>query len=269
MATMKFTKMHGAGNDFIVISEVDLQSASIQLTAPVIKALCNRQFGIGADGLIIVAYDFDLDFKMIYFNSDGNEAEMCGNGARCAFSFANKLGMVSDIGVFATNSGPVHGSIGTDFVKVSLPTSCPPELNCVLDSGSKLHFANTGVPHAVLISDSISELDLNELGPQIRYDAVFKPGGANVNWVEKLDNNLYKIRTYERGVEAETLACGTGASASALVLFCLGQTSSPVTLLTKGGDKLIIDIEESDELYNLQLTGPATIAFTGEVEIND
>ncbi len=269
MATLKFTKMHGAGNDFIVVSDLDLQSASIQLTAPVIEALCNRQLGIGADGLIIVAYDFELDFKMIYFNSDGYEAEMCGNGARCAFAFANKLGMVSDIGVFATGSGPINGSIGTDFVKVSLPTSSAPELDYILDSGSKVHFADTGVPHAVLISDSISELDLNELGPKIRYDAVFKPGGTNVNWVEKLDNNLYKIRTYERGVEAETLACGTGASASALILCCLGQASSPVTLLTKGEDKLIVDIEENYGQYDSHLTGPATIAFTGEVEIND
>ncbi|MCP4145377.1 MAG: diaminopimelate epimerase [bacterium] len=269
MATLKFTKMHGAGNDFIVISDLDLEAASVQLTAPVIEALCNRQLGIGADGLIIVAYDFELDFKMIYFNSDGYEAEMCGNGARCAFAFANKLGMVSDIGVFATGSGPINGSVGPDFVKVSLPPTKAPDLDYTLDSGSKVHLANTGVPHAVLISDSVSEVNLKDLGPHIRYDAAFEPDGANVNWVEKLDNNSYKIRTYERGVEAETLACGTGASASALVLYCLGQASTPVALLTEGGDKLVVDIEENDGLYNLNLTGPATIAFTGEVEIND
>jgi diaminopimelate epimerase len=261
--------MHGAGNDFIVVSDLEIEAASVQLTAPVIEALCDRQLGIGADGLIIVAYDFELDFKMIYYNSDGYEAEMCGNGARCAFAFANKLGMVSDIGVFATGSGPANGTIGADFVKVSLPTSSPPELDYVLDSGSKVHFANTGVPHAVLISDSISELDLKELGPKIRYDAVFAPSGANVNFLEKQDANLYKIRTYERGVEAETLACGTGASASALILFCLDQATSPVTFLTKGGDKLIVDIKEKNGQYDLHLTGPATIAFTGEVEIND
>lgn len=269
MATFKFTKMHGAGNDFIVVSDLDLNAATVQLTAPVIEALCNRQLGIGADGLIIVAYDFELDFKMIYFNSDGNEAEMCGNGARCAFAFAKKLGMVNDVGVFATGSGPVNGTIGTDFVKVSLPTSSPPELDYVLDSGSKVHFANTGVPHVVLISESISELDLQKLGPEIRNDAAFKPGGANVNWLEKQDDNLYKIRTYERGVEAETLACGTGASASALILYCLDQATSPVTFITKGGDKLIVDIEENNGQYDLHLTGPAAIAFTGEVEIND
>jgi diaminopimelate epimerase len=269
MPMLKFTKMHGAGNDFIVISESSLRSSGISLTKDNIEFLCNRQLGVGADGLIIIAYDFALDFKMLYYNSDGNEAEMCGNGARCAFAFANQLGLVSDIGVFSTGSGAVHGELKSDTIKVSLPMTNPPQLDLQLSSSKTVHFANTGVPHAVIITESVSGLDVENLGPEIRYDSHFAPNGVNVNWIEKQQENVYKIRTYERGVEAETLACGTGASASALILFCLNLAISPVTLITKGGDELIVDINQNDDKYELHLTGPAKVAFNGEVELND
>ncbi len=268
--TLPFTKMHGAGNDFVMIDGRDLSRLELQLDRSQVALLCHRQKGIGADGLIIIAPDADTDFRMIYFNSDGAEAEMCGNGARCAFALAQSLDLVGTEGSFVTASGVLNGRTSDTSVTVSLT----PPRDIVLDVQSKLshpfgslHHANTGVPHLVAIVDQLEAVDVVKWGSVLRHDPEFAPSGVNVNWVQRREDGVWLIRTYERGVEAETLACGTGASACALILVLLGLADSPVPLLTRGGDRLTIRIVGTDETQSLELTGPAVTAFRGEVTI--
>ncbi|HPF33979.1 diaminopimelate epimerase [bacterium] len=270
--TLPFAKMHGAGNDFVMLDGRHLQEAGVVLDRRAIARLCHRQKGIGADGLIIVAPDDDLAFGMIYFNSDGGEADMCGNGARCTFAFARAAGLCGDAAEFSTAVGRLQGAVAGNDVTVSLP----PPRNIKLDTAplaetpfARVHHADTGVPHLVIPVDQLEAVDVPRWGPILRNDAAFAPAGANVNWVQRRDDGLWLIRTYERGVEAETLACGTGASAAALILARLGEAAPPVTLLTRGGDRLTIGVEDPAGSPRLTLTGPAVTAFRGEVDIDD
>jgi diaminopimelate epimerase len=267
---LPFTKMHGAGNDFVMLDGRDLTRLELQLERSQVALLCHRQKGIGADGLIIIGPDSDTDFRMIYFNSDGGEAEMCGNGARCAFAHAQSLGLVGDEGVFVTASGVLNGQTSDSTVTVSLtaPRDIAHDVQPKLQHPfGPLHHANTGVPHLVAIVDQLESVDIVKWGSALRHDQEFAPVGVNVNWVQRRDDGVWLIRTYERGVEAETLACGTGASACALILVQLGLADSPVPLLTRGGDQLTIRVAETDGSPSLELTGPAVTAFRGEVTI--
>lgn len=271
-ATLPFAKMHGAGNDFVMLDGRDLAAAGLTLDRGAIARLCHRQKGIGADGLIIVATADGADFRMIYHNSDGGEADMCGNGARCAFAFAHARGLCGDTGTFLTAAGRLEGAVVGETVTVTLPPPRDVRLDVTPRAATpydRIHHADTGVPHLVIPVAQLETVDVPRWGSRLRHDPAFAPAGANVNWVQRRADGVWLIRTYERGVEAETLACGTGASASALILARLGEAAPPVTLLTRGGDRLTIGVEDPAGAPRLTLTGPAVTAFRGEVAIDD
>ncbi len=270
---LAFVKMHGAGNDFVMIDGRNLPA--VGLDAARIAGLCDRRRGVGGDGLIIVAPDRDQDFAMTYYNADGGEADMCGNGARCAVAFARAIGLVrGETCVFRTRSGPVTGR--REAGEISVQLTPPRDLRLQLDLGAELpfpaaHFVNTGVPHLVIPVDDVDAVDPGRWGPVLRRHPAGGPAGANVNWVSPggAVDAPHRLRTFERGVEGETLACGTGASAVAFVLCRLGLAVSPVALLTHGGDTLTITLEEDAAGPRLHLRGPAAVAFTGEVDLDD
>lgn len=266
-----FTKMHGAGNDFIMIDQRDLGAAS--LGTALVASLCDRRKGVGADGLIIIgqATSPDSAFRMTYFNADGGEAEMCGNGARCSVSFATRLGLMEGRASFDSQAGLLEGIChGPEDIEVTLTPW--QDLNLDLEVGETPwpahHSCNTGVPHLVIPVKDIDTVPVEEWGSRLRHLKLFDPQGTNVNWVAPEEGtDRFFMRTYERGVEAETLACGTGASAIAVVLCRLGLARSPVTLRTRGGDRLIVGIDL--ENYSLRLRGPAVTSFQGEVLIDE
>jgi len=246
-------KFHGAGNDFILI---DCFEKKELFSEKEIEALCNRHTGIGADGLILIEKTNKASFKMIYFNSDGKEAEMCGNGARCAFAFAfsKKYCTINDS--FEASDGLHMGSIIQNnthdwIVRITLNVNIEPR---EIEDGS--FFANTGVPHNVRITKNVSGIDVKTEGLKLRYNKKLFPDGANINFVEIKDNELY-IRTYERGVEEETLACGTGITASALVANAFFGLKFPITIHAIGG---LLRVEKQNGW--LWLEGPASHVFT-------
>jgi diaminopimelate epimerase len=265
---MPFTKMHGAGNDFLLVLARDLPPGG--LTRARIAALCDRRKGVGGDGLLVVGPDPAADFRMTYYNADGGEAEMCGNGARCTVAFAHAQGLAAASCRFVTASGVLEGRIhAPDDIEVSLPAW----RNLVLDipvAGSARaghHACDTGVPHLVVPVDDVDAVDVAAEGPPLRWHEAFAPAGTNVDWVDaRGPDGAWRLRTFERGVEGETLACGTGAAATAVVLCALGHAESPVSLQTRGGDRLTVTVME-DPVRTLRLRGPAVVAFHGEAGV--
>jgi len=268
---LPFVKMHGAGNDFVMVAGRDLPAGG--LAAATIARVCDRRRGIGGDGLIVVATPGareGVDFVMTYYNSDGGEAEMCGNGARCAVAFARSLGLAGDSCRFATRAGEVAGTFVGQEVEVSLT----PWRDLALDvavPGSPFadhHVCNTGVPHLVIPVPDVEAIEVARTGPPLRGHELFAPEGTNVDWVSRSPaSEGWRVRTFERGVEAETLACGTGAAAVAVVLVKSGLATSPVDLLTQGGDRLRVTVASSGA--ELRLLGPAVAVYRGEIEIAD
>ena len=269
---MKFRKMHGAGNDFVMVDGSTLGSGL--LSGGRIAALCNRRTGIGADGLIILLPEENpgTDFQMIYYNQDGTEAEMCGNGARCSVACAREFGWIDQECQFTTHSGILTGRIfGPGDVEVSLPRWTELKWNRIVNDSpwTTHHSCNTGVPHLVIPVEDIESVDVARFGRQFRYQEEFAPAGTNVNWVAPASEMtadglpIFNIRTYERGVEAETLACGTGASAVAVILCHLGDAEKQVALCPPSGDLLRVTVDSRNE--GLLLRGPAVESFQGEV----
>ncbi len=267
-----FVKMHGAGNDFIMFLERDLPMGN--LAADLIARLCRRRLGIGADGLIIIGPDpGQADFRMRYFNSDGGEAEMCGNGARCSFALAHAAGLAGHEGVFTSAAGRHRGRLAAGGqVEVQLTGWSGLETTVEFEGvpWQDVGFCDTGVPHAVVLLPGVqdlAEVDVPRWGPVLRHHPRFGPDGCNVNWAAvDPDSGLVHLRTYERGVEAETLACGTGASAAGVVLCRRGLAASPVRLRTAGGYELVVRVEaEENQLF---LQGPAEVSFRGEVQLD-
>ena len=281
MKKYSFVKMNGAGNDFIVFNKDDV--TGLQFSPSLIKKLCDRRFGIGSDGIITVAKSEAHDFEMEYFNADGTTGTLCGNGARCAIQFAENFGFSKSKSVkFLSNGNNFSGNVLEDgLIRFNLNTPDSLKENFVVKvSGKEINtnFINTGSPHVVFFLDdpTLKEFNLNgqyksiedfpvfSFGKEVRYSSAFAPAGTNVNFLEVKDSIIY-IRTYERGVEDETLACGTGSVASAIITFLQKQIPPPLTLVTRGGDKLIVDFSTEDKLIkNVSLTGPAKINFTGE-----
>jgi len=261
--------MNGAGNDFVL---VDNRNGGLALSRETIALLCDRHRGIGADGLLAVEpATADADFRMRYYNSDGGEAEMCGNGARCFARFASRLAGPREKISFETPAGVISANFIGD--QVCLAMSEPKGLSMNIELGVKLetlvaHFVNTGVPHAVMVVEDIEDVAVHKLGAAIRFHAHFAPKGTNANFIKQLDGQTIAIRTYERGVEAETLACGTGVVASAIVFHELTGASSPIGVRVRGGDLLEVGFEKSGGIYkNVTLTGPADFVFDGEIGI--
>jgi diaminopimelate epimerase len=271
---LHFYKMNGAGNDFIVIDNRDL---SISLDPATIEALCDRNRGIGADGLLAVEpAEKGADFKFRYYNADGGEAEMCGNGARCFGRFtAHLLKEVPDRVTFETQAGILTAIMVGENVRIAM--SKPKDLNLNTEASipnlsSPLYSINTGVPHVVSFvpgGQAFEELDVFSLGRAIRQHPAFSPAGTNANFATILKPGHLEIRTYERGVEDETLACGTGVVACALIHHALTGAPSPIQVDVAGGDSLEIGFEKSADgsFHLVTLTGPADFVFEGEIDI--
>ena len=273
---LAFTKMNGAGNDFVMM---DNRDGGIRLTRDDIVALCDRRRGVGADGLILIERDPEADFRMRYYNRDGGEAEMCGNGARCAAWFADRLGLGRrEHGTrrvtFMTIPGPMWASVDETRVTIGMTNASAMETEVSLDLAQRreiVHVINTGVPHAIVEVpdvDAMSDGEVVERGRGIRCHARFAPEGSNVNFISLRKDGAVAIRTYERGVEAETLACGTGAVAGAIIGALRFGLESPVAVRTRGGDTLTVSFTAGpDGATDVTLAGPAAVNFHGAVQL--
>jgi diaminopimelate epimerase len=258
---MEFHKYHGTGNDFILI---DNREESVVLSEENLTKLCHRRFGIGADGLIILNSSDKFDFDMRYFNSDGKEGTMCGNGGRCIVAFAKRLGLISDKCTFNSIDGVHEARIlkeEKDTVYISLQMQ--EVQNHQLIDGNI--FMDTGSPHYIVFSDNVSQLNVFQKGKELRFDKKFSPKGTNVNFVEIRKRGIF-VRTYERGVEDETLSCGTGVTASALAYAIKkGIEKANIEIKTLGG-KLNVKFEKNgDSFKNIWLEGPAQMVFSGKI----
>ena len=262
--------MNGAGNDFVLI---DNRARKIQLTRKQIVRLCDRHHGIGADGLILLVPSTSgkADWAWEFFNSDGSTGEMCGNGARCFGRFVKKATDGGRDFTFETEAGVIQVHFQGDRVTVSLtaPTGLRLNEKLVLRDGPQLmHSLNTGVPHAVLFVPDADKAMVLQLGPEIRRHPHFGSKGTNVNFVQVLAPNHIRVRTFERGVEGETLACGTGVTASALISARVHHFVSPVRVQVQGGDQLEVSFrEQNGEFSDVRLTGPAEFVFEGRIYI--
>jgi diaminopimelate epimerase len=265
-----FTKMNGAGNDFVLI---DNRAQKIKLSRDQIVRLCDRHHGIGADGLILLVPSGSgkADWAWEFFNSDGSTGEMCGNGARCFGRFIKKTTGLDRDPTFETEAGVIQARFQGDRVTVNLtePTGLRLNEKVALHDGPQLmHSLNTGVPHAVLFVPDADKAMVLQLGPQIRRHAHFAPKGTNVNFVQVLGPNRIRVRTFERGVEGETLACGTGVTASALISAKVHQFVSPVRVQVQSGDELEVSFRERNGGFaEVCLTGPAEFVFEGRIAI--
>ena len=267
---LAFTKMNGAGNDFILI---DNRERTIQLNPDQVQRLCDRQRGIGADGLLLLEPNVSAqaDWSWQFFNSDGGTAEMCGNGARCFAAFTRRLTGQDDAITFQTLAGVISATFAGDQVTVTLTEPQDLQMDQTIDlNGIRLtsHSINTGVPHAVVFVEDADLAMVQEHGQAIRRHPHFAPSGTNVNFVQVLKPGLIRVRTYERGVEGETLACGTGVSAAAMITSQKRLAAPPINVQVQGGDVLTVDFRSSGVGFeDVKLTGPAEFVFTGEIEI--
>jgi diaminopimelate epimerase len=267
---LEFTKMNGAGNDFVLL---DNRPRKIQISREQVVRLCDRHRGIGADGLIMLepCASGKAEWAWRFFNSDGSTGEMCGNGARCFAKFvAKKTGQHRDF-TFETEAGVIRAELKGELVTVNLtqPQGLRLDERLDLKSGAQVvHSLNTGVPHAVLFVPDADKAIVQECGPEIRRHTHFAPKGTNVNFVQVLGPNRIRVRTFERGVEGETLACGTGVTASALVSSKVHGFTSPVRVLVQAGDELEVSFRTQDSSFaDVRLTGPAQWVFDGKIEL--
>jgi diaminopimelate epimerase len=255
---LTFYKYHGAGNDFIIVDNRDLTFQADNISY--IEWLCNRRFGIGADGLMLLQGYDGYDFEMRYYNSDGREASMCGNGGRCIVAFANHLGIIRDRTTFLAVDGPHEAVIEPDG-DVNLKMS---DVNTIEAEGNEF-FLDTGSPHFVKFMDTLDGIDIFSEGRKVRYSERFKEKGTNVNFVKQEGNQL-TVYTYERGVEAETLACGTGITASALSAALRNGLNKGIYPVKAKGGNLSVSFEKTETGFtNIWLKGPAAFVFRGEL----
>ncbi len=264
---IRFFKFHGNGNDFILL---DNSSNNYKLSASQIQKLCDRRLGIGADGLILLNGSDIVDFEMSYYNSDGEKSSMCGNGGRCISAFAEYKGLINEKTTFNAFDGEHKAVVSVDenskdTWNVNLQLSSVSKI----EKNSEYYFLDTGSPHYVQFVDNIDEINVVREGRKIRYSNKFGPNGTNVNFVSISNNRIY-VRTYERGVEDETLSCGTGVTASALASFCESGNKA-VNVNTKGGlfkvdfkHKLV---DGTDIFNDIWLYGPAVLVYSGNIEL--
>ena len=254
---LNFSKYQGTGNDFILVDDRD---QSFPASNQLVQKLCDRRFGIGADGLILIQNHPKLDYRMVYFNSDGSQS-LCGNGSRCGFAFAQSLGMVDQHATFETTDG-IH-QIKQEGEKINFQLFDVQQLKKI---NEKEWFIDTGSPHHIVISDDVSSENIVSEGREIRNHPDYsRHNGTNVNFAQLLQDRV-KIRTYERGVEDETLSCGTGATAVGIMAGKLGF-KSPVHIQTTGGELSVSFKQEGDQFTEIWLAGPAKKVFEGSVTI--
>ena len=258
---LEFYKYQGAGNDFVMI---DNRSGFFpKENTQLIAHLCDRRFGIGGDGLILLENDSDTDFKMVYYNSDGNQSSMCGNGGRCLVAFAKDLEVIENETTFIATDGLHHASF-EDNGLVSLQMIDVP----AIDIKNDYSFLNTGSPHHVQMVEDLEHYNVKENGAAIRYGELYGAAGSNINFVKKIDDTTFRLRTYERGVEDETLACGTGATAVAIAMNATGQTNATAINVNVEGGKLVVSFDKNENGFtNVFLKGPAEFVFKGTIEV--
>ena len=243
---LEFFKYQGTGNDFVILDNRDNKYDG--LTTKQVNHICDRRFGIGADGLMLLSKKEGYDFEMVYFNADGNQSSMCGNGGRCLVKFAYHMGIHKT----------TYRFIATDGEHIANK----------VEQHSSYAVLNTGSPHFIKFSNNVKDIDVHETGREIRYSATFKEKGINVNFVESLDEDSIFVRTYERGVEDETMSCGTGVTAAALVSAHNEKGFNRVEVKTPGGHLSVeFDKVDEDHFENIWLCGPAEFVFKGEVEV--
>jgi len=271
MKNISFTKMSGAGNDFILIDGDD--NSEFLVSEQTVQKLCDRHNGIGADGVILISSSEQYDFVMNYYNADGSTGSLCGNGARCAIKFAFNTKRIKDKSTrFLSNNSEYTGEILEDgMIRFNLKPPSDLRKNIQLKATGKdmtAYFINTGSPHIVIMVEDLDNIPVEKIGKEIRWLAEFAPGGTNVNFV-KIENEDVHIRTYERGVENETLACGTGSVAAAIICNKTDGINAPVTILTRSKAKLFVNFNViNDEFSNVSLTGPVSEIFKGQFQIN-
>lgn len=266
---LRFTKMNGAGNDFVLI---DNRLGDLRLAPEQISKICDRHRGVGADGVLLLERAMNgADFRMRYYNADGGEAEMCGNGARCFARYAGRVAGAAETLSFETPAGVIGATLQGELVRLEMsePKDVRVAITIPLSDGPiAAHFVNSGVPHVVVPVDGLEGVDVRGLGSAIRRHEMFEPKGTNANFVEERGERQISIRTYERGVEDETLACGTGVVASALIYAAVNDIDGPIDVLVRGGSELQVDFQkEGDQFKNVTLTGPADFVFEGSIDI--
>ena len=267
MKKIEFYKMSGSGNDFIIIDNRSNIVDESDLSNFIVN-VCRRKMSVGADGVILVENTDNADFKWRFFNSDGSVAEMCGNGARCVARFAYLNNIAGSNMSFETLAGLVKAEVVEERVKVKMTDPFDLETDVAIEFKNGLtsiYSINTGVPHVVMVKNSIDDIDIVKIGREIRYHDRFSPAGTNVNFVCHIKDNTIAIRTYERGVEDETLACGTGAAASAIVMAHKMKLDSPLSVLTRSGEYLNIFFKEKEgQYYDIYLEGDARIIYKAQ-----
>jgi diaminopimelate epimerase len=258
---VEFYKYQGTGNDFVM---VDNRSDFFPKdNMKLIAHLCDRRFGVGGDGLILLENDLETDFKMVYYNSDGNQSSMCGNGGRCLVAFAKALHVIKTSTTFIAVDGLHHANISDDgLVSLQMIDVTDVKVN------EEYVFLDTGSPHHVQLVEDLENYDIKENGATIRYGDLYGKAGSNVNFVKQVDENTFSLRTYERGVEDETLSCGTGATAAAIAMNILGKTNATTINLNVEGGKLIVSFEKNESIFTkVTLKGPAQLVFKGSIAI--
>ena len=257
--TMNFYKYQGTGNDFIILDNRSLlfDKANVKNIAK----LCDRRFGIGADGLILLENHPTVDFRMVYYNADGNESSMCGNGGRCITAFAKFLGVIKNETIFEAIDGMHKAEVKDGIVSLRMKDVSD------IETFETHFFLDTGSPHHVQLVNDLKDYDVKSHGKRLRYGAPYNKAGSNINFVNQISENKFAVRTYERGVEDETLSCGTGVTAVAIAMHKSGETTSQdVTLQTEGGElKIAFDVSDSGNYNNVWLIGSATQVFRGEI----
>ncbi|MGG7035436.1 MAG: diaminopimelate epimerase [Flavobacterium sp.] len=254
---IEFYKYQGTGNDFVMID--NRTSFFPKEDTQLIAHLCDRRFGVGADGLILLENDTDTDFRMVYYNSDGNQSSMCGNGGRCLVAFAKQLGVIENKTTFIATDGLHHATVSENGI-VALQMIDVEDVKIT----PEYVFLNTGSPHHVQFADDLETMNIKEKGAAIRYGDLYGATGSNVNFVKQISEDTFAVRTYERGVEDETLSCGTGATAVAIAMKSLGKTNSNnVKLNVQGGDLEVSFEENKGTFTNVFLKGPAAFVFKG------
>lgn len=253
---ISFFKYQGAGNDFIMI---DNRSLHFPKEKELIASMCHRRFGIGADGLILLENDTDTDFRMVYYNSDGSESTMCGNGGRCIVRFAFDIGIIGNQTVFNAIDGKHYAEKIGEEIKLQMI-----DVQEVVKNDDDTVFLNSGSPHHIKFVEDLKAYDIVAYGKEIRYSERYAPNGTNVNIVAPIAENHLEIFTYERGVEDETLACGTGATAAAIAWHYMGKTTNRRILLEAKGGSLEVTFDIANGVYsNVYLKGGATAVFEG------
>ncbi len=269
---LPFFKMHGGGNDFVLMDHRERHIPEVEQNR-FAQRVCTPKVGVGADGLILIEDSDRADFRWRFFNADGSEAEMCGNGARCAARFAVMQGIANSRLTFETLAGLIQAEVLNHQIRVALADVGDLRLNLSIPLEGKTlagHFMKVGVPHVMVPVENLEEVPLRQWGREVRFHQMFQPAGTNVNFVRVTGPHVLEIRTYERGVEDETLACGTGAVAAALISARLEKVASPVAVHTRGGEILTVSFQwQGEKISEVFLEGEALVVYQGELWLDE